>query len=361
MHGAIRAPLDFSAGTIQKNWNDPEMGMGDTMRWGLIGASNIAAAHMMSAIRANGGEIVSVLSASPDRARAYADEHGIPDGHSDLDALLAGEIDAVYISTTNEKHFPQAMAAIAVGKHVLCEKPLAMNVADAVTMVRAAARAGLAFGTNHHLRNAGSHLAIRDIVSSGRIGEVLSARVMHAVYLPPHLQGWRLDNPAAGGGVIPDIAVHDADTVRFHLGEDPAEVVAIQTTSGMGQGVEDGVMSVWQMPSGATVMAHEAFTHRFAGTGLEIHGTKGSIRARGVMTQRPVGEVILTTEAGEEAIGFSDHNLYIRSVALFVDACAGKGRPAADGVDGVKSLAVAAAVAEAARTGQRTAVDYGGI
>ena len=92
-----------------------------------------------------------------------------------------GDIDAVYISTTNEKHFPQAMAAIAAGKHVLCEKPLAMSVADAVTMVRAADKAGLVFATNHHLRNAGSHIAIRDLIASGRIGEILSARVMHAV------------------------------------------------------------------------------------------------------------------------------------------------------------------------------------
>ncbi|MCU4651386.1 Gfo/Idh/MocA family oxidoreductase [Roseibacterium sp. SDUM158016] len=331
------------------------------MRWGLIGASNIAASHMMGAIRANGGEIASVLSSSAERARSYADDNGIPDGFADLDALLAGDIDAVYISTTNEKHFAQAMAAIAAGKHVLCEKPLAMTVSDAVTMVKAAGDAGLTFGTNHHLRNAGSHQAIRDLISSGRIGEVLSMRVMHAVYLPPHLQGWRIDNPAAGGGVIPDIVVHDADTVRFHLGEDPAEVVAIQTASAMASGVEDSVMSVWEMPSGATVMTHESFTHRFAGTGIEVHGTQGSIRATGVMTQRPTGTVTLVTEAGEENVTFSDHNLYVRSVALFQDAVAGKGRPAADGVDGVKSLAVAAAVAEAAKSGRRTAVDYGDI
>ncbi|MDG4649371.1 Gfo/Idh/MocA family oxidoreductase [Roseibacterium sp. SDUM158017] len=331
------------------------------MRWGLIGASNIASSSMMSAFRANGGEIVSVLSASPDRARSYADTHGIPEPHARLDDLLAGDIDAVYISTTNEKHFAQAMAAIAAGKHVLCEKPLAMTVADAVTMVRAAEEAGLVFATNHHLRNAGSHIAIRDLIGAGRIGEVLSVRVMHAVFLPPHLQGWRLDDPAAGGGVIPDIVVHDADTVRFHLGEDPAGVVAIASNSGMASGVEDSVMSVWEMPSGATVMTHEAFSHRHAGTAIEVHGTAGSIRARGVMTQRPVGEITLTTEAGEEPVPFSDHGLYVRAARLFQDACAGKGRPAADGVDGVKSLAVAAAVAEAARSGRRTAVDYGGV
>lgn len=332
------------------------------MRWGLIGASSIAANHMIGAIRGAGGDIRSVLSSSADRADSYAAAHGIPRGLTELDAMLAeDDLDAVYISTTNDKHFPQAMAAIAAGKHVLCEKPLAMSVADAVTMVRAADAAGRVFATNHHLRNAGSHIAIHDAVQAGRIGEVLSVRVCHAVYLPPVLQGWRIDNPGAGGGVIADIVVHDADTVRFHLGEDPAEVVAIDGTSGMGQGVEDSVMSVWTMPSGAMVQTHESFTHAFAGTGFEIHGTKGSIVAKNVMTQRPMGEVVLRTEAGEEVLPFSDHNLYARAMGLFVEAVQGKGRPAADGVDGVKSLAVAAAVAEAAKTGRRVAVDYGGI
>lgn len=332
------------------------------MRWGLIGASNIAANHMIGAIRGAGGDIRSVLSASPERAESYAATHGVPRGTADLETLLAeDELDAVYISTTNEKHFAQAMAAIAAGKHVLCEKPLAMTVADAVTMVRAADEAGLVFATNHHLRNAGSHIAIRDAVQAGRIGEVLSVRVFHAVQLPAALQGWRIDNAGAGGGVIPDIVVHDADTVRFHLGEDPAEVVAIDGRTGMGQGVEDSVMSVWTMPSGAMVQAHESFTHAHAGTGMEIHGSTGSIFAKGVMTQRPTGEVILRNTAGEEALPFADHNLYARGLSLFVDAVRGGGRPAADGVDGVKSLAVAAAVAEAARTGRRTAVDYGGV
>jgi 1,5-anhydro-D-fructose reductase (1,5-anhydro-D-mannitol-forming) len=221
--------------------------------------------------------------------------------------------------------------------------------------------AGLVFGTNHHLRNAGTHLAIREAVQAGRIGDVLSVRVFHAVYLPQVLQGWRLDNPAAGGGVIPDIVVHDADTVRFHLGEDPVDVVAIDGVSGLGQGVEDSCMSVWTMPSGAMVMAHESFTHSYTRTGFELHGTKGSIVARDVMTQHPVGEITLRTDAGEEALHYSDHNLYLRSLNLFHAAIQGQGRPAADGFDGIKSLAVAAAVAKAAKTGQRTMVDYGGV
>jgi 1,5-anhydro-D-fructose reductase (1,5-anhydro-D-mannitol-forming) len=186
-------------------------------------------------------------------------------------------------------------------------------------------------------------------------------RVFHAVYLPEVLQGWRINDASAGGGVIPDITVHDADTVRFHLGEDPSEVVAIATSSGMGQGVEDSVMSVWSMPSGVTVQTHESFTHAFAETGLEIHGTKGSIVARNVMTQRPIGEVWLQDADGRHAIPFSGHDLYARSMGEFDKALKGQGRPAADGVDGVKSFAVALAVREAAQTGRRTSVDYGGV
>lgn len=333
------------------------------MRWGLVGASNIAANHMIAAIRAaEDAEIAWVVSGRAGHAAGYAERHGLPHHGTDLAAMLSSQpVDAVYISSTNEKHHAQALAAIAAGAHVLCEKPLAMTVAEAVGMVRAAESAGRVFATNHHLRNAGSHLAIRRLLEEGRIGRVLSVRVMHAVHLPPHLQGWRIDDAAAGGGVIPDITVHDADTVRFHLGEDPVAVVAMSTVAGMGKGVEDSAMSVWEMPSGAQVFAHESFTHRFAGTGLEIHGSEGSIFARGVMTQRPVGEVELVTEAGREAVWFADHNLYVRGVAAFAAACRGEGRPAADGVDGVKSLAIAQAVAQAAREGRRVEVDYGGL
>ena len=332
------------------------------MKWGLIGASTIASEYVIAAIRAQDHEIASVLSGDAARGADYAARHGIPGSVTSMGDLLATEgLEAVYISTTNEKHHPQALAAIAAGKHVLCEKPLAMTPGEAAEMVRAAADRGVVFATNHHLRNAGSHLAIRDLIAAGRIGRVLSVRVFHAVHLPPHLQGWRINDAAAGGGVIPDITVHDADTVRFYLGEDPVEVVAMAGTSGMGQGVEDSVMSVWTMPSGAMVQAHESFTHPFAGSGVEIHGSEGSIFGRGIMTQRPVGEVELADASGRRTIPFDTHDLYTRSLGLFSEAVAGRGRPSADGVDGVKSLAVAVAVREAAQTGRAVRVGYEGF
>jgi 1,5-anhydro-D-fructose reductase (1,5-anhydro-D-mannitol-forming) len=133
------------------------------------------------------------------------------------------------------------------------------------------------------------------------------------------------------------------------------------TSSGLGQGVEDSVMSVWTMPSGAMVMSHESFTHPFAGSGLEVHGTEGSVFARDVMTQNPIGSIELVTASGREAIGFDQHDLYAEGVRRFHAAVAGDGEPAATGRDGVKSLAVALAVREAAARGVRVDVNYGGV
>jgi 1,5-anhydro-D-fructose reductase (1,5-anhydro-D-mannitol-forming) len=352
MHIACFGTIHYLLGMFQ---------LGDSrMRWGLVGASTIASEYMIGALNACGQDVAWVVSGNAERASVYAQEHGIDRSTTSLaEALADPTVTAVYISSTNEKHCEQALAAIAAGKHVLCEKPLAMTISDAAAMVQAAQAAGVVFATNHHLRCSGSHRTVRDLVRTGRIGKVLSLRIFHAVYLPPHLQGWRINNATAGGGVIPDITVHDADVARFLLGEDPDFVVALMGSSGMGQGVEDSAMSLWTMPSGAMVMSHESFTHPFAGSGLEVNGEKGSIFARGVMTQKPAGEVELVTSEGREAVKFSPHDLYVQAVTDFLAAVSGTGEPAATGWDGVASLAVALAVRDAAVTGVGQYVDYG--
>jgi 1,5-anhydro-D-fructose reductase (1,5-anhydro-D-mannitol-forming) len=331
------------------------------VNWAFVGASTIAGQYLVGAVRSQGGSDVRwVVSGTADRAADFAKSHNVAQSGTDLAAALADPaVDAVYISSTNEKHHVQAMAAIAAGKHVLCEKPLATSIADAVDMVQAAEKAGLVFATNHHLRSAGSLRAIRDLIASGKVGKVLSLRVFHAVELPVHLRGWRLDNPGAGGGVIADLTVHNADCVRFLLGEDPVSVVAHMDATGLGQGVEDSAMSVWAMPSGAMVFSHESFTHPFAASGIEVHGTEGSILARGVLSQEPKGEIDLVTAAGSTRVEYDRAGLYETVVRDFSAAVASHSAPAASGRDGVKSLQIAEAVRAAALTGQRQTVNYG--
>jgi 1,5-anhydro-D-fructose reductase (1,5-anhydro-D-mannitol-forming) len=323
--------------------------------WGVIGAGTIGREWMVPAINAQPNSMVAALASSdPERGRRYADELGIPKAHSSVGDLLADPaIDAVYISTTNEWHEPQALAAIAAGKHVLCEKPLALSLDAARRMVAAAAEAGVVMGTNHHLRNAATHRKMRELIQSGSIGRPLAARVFHAVYLPPHLQGWRIDRPEAGGGVTLDITVHDADTLRFVLADEVTEVTAMSASQGMGRaGLEDAVMGVMRFGNGAIAQFHDAFTAPHAYTGFEVHGTDGSVYGRDVMTQQPVGAVTVRRGGTEEEVPVAHENLYERSVRCFNTAVRGEGEPAASGADGVRSLAVALAVRESAQTGR---------
>lgn len=331
--------------------------------WVLVGASTIAREWMISAIREQGeGDIVAVVSSDAGRGTQFAAEHGIPASFTDLaQALAQPGVDAVYISTTNEQHLPQVLAAAAAGKHVLCEKPLALTVADARHMVAACAAAGVVLGTNHHLRNAATHRRIRSLIQEGAIGRPLYARVFHAVHLPPHLQGWRLHSPQAGGGVILDISVHDADTLRFILDDEPVSVAAqgsVGAAGGGGAALEVGVMATIQFSKGVLAQIHDAFDVPYAPTGLEVHGGAGSIVARDVMTQRAIGEVFLRNADGEVQVPVEHENLYVSSVRAFHAAMRGAGQPSAGGEDGVRSLATALAIEQACRHGKRVSVEW---
>ncbi|UXN61668.1 Gfo/Idh/MocA family protein [Phyllobacterium zundukense] len=330
-------------------------------RWGLIGASTIAHEWVIDAIRASSGEIVVVMSTNEERGRKYAADHNIPKSVTTLDALVSDpDVDAVYISTTNELHKDQVLAAAKAGKHVLCEKPLATSLADARAMVEACRAANVVFATNHHLRNAASHTAMRDAIAAGKIGTPLAAKVFHAGYLPPHLQGWRLDRPEAGGGVILDITVHDTDTLRYVLGDNPVEATAFAQKSGLAKaGLEDAVMGVMRFKSGVVALFHDGFTTKYAETGFEVHGTEGSLVGRNVMTQRPIGTVTLRNADGETELKLEQKNLYETGIAKFHAAMAGKGKPAASGEDGLWSLAAGLAVTEAARTGTAQPINPG--
>jgi 1,5-anhydro-D-fructose reductase (1,5-anhydro-D-mannitol-forming) len=304
---------------------------------------------------------VAVMSSSQERAKLYAAENGIPRSYTSVSAVLADpEVDIVYISTTNERHKQEATLAARSGKHVLCEKPLALTVQDAREMLETCKQANVVLGTNHHLRNAVTHRALRRLIKEGAIGTPLAARVFHAVYLPPRLQGWRIDRPEAGGGVILDITVHDADVLHFALDDDAEEVVALSGQQGLAQsGLEDTVMGAIRFRNGLLAQFHDAFTIKNARTGFEVHGSEGSLIGEDVMTQEPQGLLFLQRQGKREEVDLGAHeNLYAHQVRHFNAAVLGQGKPFTTGEDGVRSLAVAMAVMEATKTGQRVAVRY---
>mgnify|MGYP000393834247 CR=1 FL=1 len=206
--------------------------MTSKVRWAIIGASQIARSWVAGAIRASArGELTTLMSRDLERGNGFAKEFGIPHVVTDLDDMLKNPaIDAVYVSTGNDRHAAVTMAAAKAGKHVLCEKPLSLELDDAVAMAKACDDAGVIFGTNHHMRMAATHRVIRDLVIGGRIGKVLAARAMYCEYLPAELQTWRTHDPAAGG-VIYDLTVHNIDALRFALGLEPLEAMSMKAST----------------------------------------------------------------------------------------------------------------------------------
>jgi len=332
------------------------------LRWALVGASDIAATRIVPAMRRLGHEVSAVLSTSPERGRAYAAANGIPVATTALDGLLArDDVDAVYISTTNELHHSQTLAAAAAGKHVLCEKPLALSVDDAWEMIEACREAGVVLATNHHLPAAATHRVIRQLVADGAVGRPLAVRVFHAGHLPDRLQGWRLTGQGRGAGVILDVTCHDAAAVWAILGRDALEAAAVAVRQGpWGAVAEDAVVSALRYEGDVLVQTHDAFTVAYARTGLEVYGEEGSIVAVDVMTQDPGGQVTLRDRSGEHEVQVPDRrDLYEVALEAFAGAVRGDGRPVVDGVDGARALAVALAVKEAAESGRTVAVARG--
>lgn len=330
---------------------------GQVVRWGLIGASTIAGDYIVDAIRADAGSVLAAIAGRDDRrSEALARAHDVPIAYRRIDELLEdGSLDAVYVSSTNDRHAAEAIAAAEAGKHVLCEKPLALSVADALAVRSACERAGVVLGVNHHLRCAPAHRTVRQLVADGAIGRILGARVAHAMHLDPRRRTWRVADASRGAGVVLDLTVHDADLLRFLLRDEVEDVLACTAQQGMASGaIEDAVMGVMRFAGGALASFHDAFTVPHAETCLEIHGATGSIVVRDAMVSTPTARVCIRRGVAVEQVRYDEvDGLHARAVREFASAVRGDGLPAATGEDGQRSVAIALAVLESASRGVR--------
>jgi 1,5-anhydro-D-fructose reductase (1,5-anhydro-D-mannitol-forming) len=330
------------------------------LSWGLIGASTIADEMMIPAVQQSGGTFKTVYSGSRSRASELAQKHGIATATDDLDELLAdAEIDAVFISSRNDHHHGQVLAAAAAGKHILCEKPITLSVAAAREMVDAAAGAGVVLAVNHHQREHPVSRALRDTIRGGALGKVCAVRVQHAGRLREDLRTWRLEDPEAGGGVELDLTVHDADLLRFLLGQNVAEVAAVSARE-YGAAATTHTMSTLLMEDGTFVSMHEGFNVPYARHSIEVHGEHATAICVGHTAQDVGGELWLSRDQDgtrEPVEVVQDHSPYLGVTSTFTAAVVVGGNPSASGEDGLRSLQVALAVRDAGLSGQRVAID----
>ncbi|MCC5840557.1 MAG: aldo/keto reductase [Opitutales bacterium] len=188
------------------------------LRWGILGTGNIARKFTSALPRSNSARAIAVGSRSETAARAFAEEFGVTRFHGGYDALLAdNQVDAVYISTPHPQHARWAIAAAEAGKHILCEKPLALNHAEAAVVVEAAAANGVFLMEAFMYRCHPQTEKLLELIRSGIIGEV---RVIEAEFSfnAPVDPASRLFNHDLGGGAILDVGGYPMSMARLLAG-----------------------------------------------------------------------------------------------------------------------------------------------
>ena len=199
----------------------------------VIGTGFIGTVHV-EALRRIGVNVLGVLGSSPERGAARADALGVPKAYASLDDLLADRaVDVVHVTSPNDLHVRQAAAALHAGKHVVCEKPLAMAAEESASLVELAARTGLVNATNFNIRYYPLNQHARSLVADGGLGDVrlVTGRYFQDWLLLESDWNWRLQ-PDRGGALraVGDIGSHWLDLMTFVTGQHVASVMADLTT-----------------------------------------------------------------------------------------------------------------------------------
>ena len=295
----------------------------DRLRWGLLSTARINR-RLIPAIRAaNRAELVAVASREQQRAHAYASEWQIPRAHGSYEALLADpKVDAVYISLPNSLHVDWVVQAAQAGKHVLCEKPLAISVAGCDQIMSAAAAAGVV------VAEASMHLyhplmqKTRELVQSGAVGQVALVRGAFSFPLDgPNDVRWR---PELGGGSLWDVGSYPVSLIRWLAGE-PQEVFGWQHL--VPSGVDGTFSGLLRYDSGVL----GAFDCGFCGQyrlQAEVVGSEAVLTLERPYAIDPASHILLRRGFTEETIALPPADPYQCEVeALTAAALDGKPPP----------------------------------
>jgi len=256
-----------------------------TVKWGILGCAKIAATAMIPAIRDSAnGEALAVASRGPEKAADYAGRFGIPRAYSSYEALLEDpEVQAVYIPLPNSLHRLWTIRAAEMGKHVLCEKPIAGNAGQAEEMADACRQHGVllmeAFAHRFHPQ----YDRIIEILRGGQIGRILriAASMSRSSYPPDNI---RMSRDLAGGALM-DLGCYCINTARFLIGAEPARVYATQEIGA--HGVDERTSATVTFPAGEllqfdTNLYLEDFHFE---QGCTIYGERGNLHIAQAFTQ----------------------------------------------------------------------------
>jgi predicted dehydrogenase len=230
------------------------------MRVGIIGCGLIGTRRAKVALD-SGDEVIVVADLAEDRAAAVAAATGSRWTASWREVVSRDDLDVVVVSTSNDLLAEASIAALDSGKHVLCEKPLGRNAAEAAAIVRAAETAGrlLKVGFNH--RHHPAIAAARELVGQGSIGDVFAIRALYGHGgRAGYEREWRADPARSGGGELLDQGVHIVDLTRWFIGEIDQAQGYVGTFHWPIQPVEDNAFALLRASSGGIVSFHTSWT-----------------------------------------------------------------------------------------------------
>ncbi|NLE29140.1 MAG: Gfo/Idh/MocA family oxidoreductase [Phycisphaerae bacterium] len=340
------------------------------IRWGVIGCGGIAARRTIPEFTkmASKAELVSVMDISEQRAREVAEKFGIPHWCTQEKEILAKDIDAVYIATPSNKHAEQTMMSACAGKHILCEKPMAISLVEADAMTNAVTKANVKFMLGFCMRNNVYNKKARELVQSGKLGQMVMGRAELTCWYPPIPGAWRQDAKISKGGAFVDMGTHCLDLLEWIMDTRAVEVTGFQDllVHQYPTKVEDTSTILVRFENGAHGVIDNYFNlpDAAAQNVLELHGTKGSILAHGTIGQDPTGKMfsiiqpqetgydahqVRNNEAARDEYHFEGIGLYGQMIDLFSECILNDSEPPVPLAEGRHSMQVVEAIERAMR------------
>ena len=279
------------------------------LQWLVVGIGDIATKRVIPAIQAEPrSSLAAVVTRHPNKAVSYQ----APAFSSLEEALRRGTFDAVYIATPVFLHGPQSMQALHAGKHVLCEKPMAMNHAEALSMAEAAEKSRRCLGVAYYRRCYPKVQRALELIRQEAIGRPLMAFATCHSQPPNEHRSWLLDPAQAGGGPLYDIGSHRIDLLNYFFGQ-PVEVQACLSNVVHHFAVEDSATVLVKYASGVHAVVDVRWNSQVARDEFRIAGSKG------MLDLTPLNGPRLVSPAGEENLP-PHSNLHFPCIENFADA-----------------------------------------
>ena len=295
------------------------------LNWIVVGIGDIAIRRVIPAIQAEPrSTLYGLVTRDPTKAAPYKARTW-----NTLDAALKDPaIDAVYVGTPVFLHAPQTIQALRAGRHVLCEKPMAMNEAEARTMVEAGERSGRTFGVSYYRRCYPKVQRAKELIAKGAIGKTVSAELTNHMWFDgTGSRNWLVDPAKAGGGPLYDVASHRIDVLNFLFGK-PVSIAAQLSNVVHHYAVEDNATVMIQYENGVRGVVDVRWHSKVKRDECRIRGTDGEIE------MSPLNGPDLIFPGGRENLP-AHENLHYPLIKNFVDAVEGKAALLASGESSV--------------------------